>query len=522
MLFTRTIRRKMVFFLALVLVMLVTLSLGGISGLASYRNAVRDLDFSINNCPRRSDVALAVGELFNPFRELDPAQVPEPGQAAAMEFQRKEFAQHLAHAREEIIAYRRKLDVLPPADVTSQRVIAESLLYRIDIGLKHLADQEAALSRPEERSVAVAAIHAELNALLPVIADLPDYQHGLNRTLRNAREAYRAYFLLVCITGALSLGLFLGLMRYGYIGIFQPLRRLHQGALRVAQGDFDYRVTIASRDEMAELAESFNKMTARFKEITADLDRQVRERSKQLVRSERLAGVGFLAAGVAHEINNPLSAMAMAAESLEHRLSGVLAELPEAERTVILRYLHMMQSEAERCRNITARLLDFSRGQEATARHNTDLTGIVREVLSMVQHMSKYRDRQVRFARTEACFAEVNGAEIKQVVLNLVANSLESMEPRKTLYVDISEQVDQVVISFRDEGCGMTPEVLDNLFEPFFTQRKDGKGTGLGLSISQRIIGDHGGTIEAHSDGPNLGSTFLVHLPRKAAARAAA
>jgi signal transduction histidine kinase len=268
---------------------------------------------------------------------------------------------------------------------------------------------------------------------------------------------------------------------------------------------------------MAELAESFNKMTERFQATTRDLDRKVRERSKQLVRSERLAGIGFLAAGVAHEINNPLQAMGMAAESLQTRMSELLADAPQDETSIVNTYLGLIQSETERCQQITRRLLDFARGQDNTTRTRVDLTQVVREVLSMVHHMSKFQDRRIVFPEDRPCFAEVNGPEIKQVVLNLVSNALESMNANGTLKISLREEMDQVALYFTDDGCGMTRDVIENLFEPFFTQRRDGKGTGLGLSISQRIIGDHGGTIEAKSEGPGKGSTFVVHLPRRAA-----
>jgi signal transduction histidine kinase len=271
-----------------------------------------------------------------------------------------------------------------------------------------------------------------------------------------------------------------------------------------------------SNDEMAELADSFNQMTERFQANTRDLDRKVRERSKQLVRSERLAGIGFLAAGVAHEINNPLQAMGMAGESLQSRMVELLADAPEADQSIVHSYLSLIQSEADRCQQITRKLLDFARGQQVT-RMRFDLTQIIREVLSMVQHMSKFQNRKIEFPQERPCYVEVNGPEIKQVVLNLVANALESMDEKGSLRISLSEEMDQVVLVFEDNGCGMSRDIIENLFEPFFTQRRDGKGTGLGMSISQRIIGDHGGTIEAKSDGPGKGSTFLVHLPRRAA-----
>jgi signal transduction histidine kinase len=278
---------------------------------------------------------------------------------------------------------------------------------------------------------------------------------------------------------------------------------------------------VGTRDEIADLAHSFNLMTLRFQEIRADLDRQVNERSQQLVRSERLAGIGFLAAGVAHEINNPLSAICMAAESLEERVAPLLENDDPGDAAVVKQYLRMMQTESFRCRQITERLLDFSRGRDQS-RDLVDLTHLVREVVAMVQYLSKYRERRIEFEREEACYAEVNGAEVKQVVLNLIANALDAMDKGGTLRISLEDQTDQVVLEFRDNGCGMSSETLSHIFEPFFTNKQDGQGTGLGLSITHRIVQQHGGTICAASAGPDAGSTFVVRLPRKAAQRSAA
>jgi signal transduction histidine kinase len=278
---------------------------------------------------------------------------------------------------------------------------------------------------------------------------------------------------------------------------------------------------LATHDEMAELAEAFNMMTGRFQEIAVDLDRQVQERSRQLVRSERLAGVGFLAAGVAHEINNPLSAIAMAAESLEGRVLAIVDALEPAEAAVVRQYLRMIQEESFRCREITERLLDFSRGRDAV-RESTDIARLVSEVVAMVQHLSKYREKKIHFESSEPCYAEVNGPEIKQVVLNLVANGLDAVPRGGTLEIRLRQKTDELSIDFVDNGCGMTAEVIERLFEPFFTNKQGGQGTGLGLSISHRIISQHGGTISATSPGEGLGSTFTVRLPRRASSQAAA
>ncbi|MEM1062629.1 MAG: HAMP domain-containing sensor histidine kinase, partial [Planctomycetota bacterium] len=305
------------------------------------------------------------------------------------------------------------------------------------------------------------------------------------------------------------------LIWFVYSKVFGPLRELHRCVTRVAHGDFDYDVPVRRRDEIGELAEAFNQMTARFRETRDGLDRQVRERSMQLVRSERLAGVGFLSAGVAHEINNPLSAIAMAAESFETRADRLFGCLTPTDRAWAGKKLAMIQRESFRCQTITRRLLDFARGS-GTERHDADLNTLVGEVLELVSHMTKFKDRSIVFEPGDPAFAAVNAGEIKQVMLNLVSNSLAATDPGGTLKIEVVGTTDTALLTFADDGCGMSEETIEHLFEPFFTRQRDGRGTGLGMSISNRIVTDHGGTIEVASDGEGLGSTFTVTLPRKA------
>src|SRR5205085_6941282 len=132
-----------------------------------------------------------------------------------------------------------------------------------------------------------------------------------------------------------------------YRWMFNPIRSLHQAAGRVAQGDFDHRIEVHSGDELQDLGDAFNDMTSRLQEMYRDLAHQVNERSRQLVRSERLASVGFLAAGVAHEINNPLASIAFCSEALESRLADALPQVT-ADGEVITKYLKMIQQEAFR------------------------------------------------------------------------------------------------------------------------------------------------------------------------------
>jgi signal transduction histidine kinase len=332
-----------------------------------------------------------------------------------------------------------------------------------------------------------------------------------NRRIEEARSSYRSSMAIVistCISGMLLLA---WLTRFFYGWVFYPIRDLDQGVGRIAQGDFEHRIEVHSGDEMEDLAAAFNDMTGRLREMYRDLSHQVNERSRQLVRSERLASVGFLAAGVAHEINNPLASIAFCSEALEGRLAGKLA-CAANEGEVISKYLRMIQQEAFRCKAITQRLLEFSRGGERR-REPTDLAELIQGVLDMVQHLQNCKGKQIVFEPRGRLVAWVNGQEIKSVVLNLVVNALDSMDDGGTLTILLASRDRMAEILFADTGCGMSAEVLENIFEPFFTRSRTGKGTGLGLSISHRIISQHRGEIEASSSGPNQGSTFRVRLP---------
>ena len=356
----------------------------------------------------------------------------------------------------------------------------------------------------------------ELDKLQQLTWVLPSYLHErIHGFADEVKGQYRALIALTWITTILAVLLLFLVLRLFYTWVFRPLRVLVKGARRVAAGEFGYRIKLETRDEIGELADAMNDTTARFEAIRDDLDRQVRERTKQVVRSEQLASVGFLAAGVAHEINNPLQSIALCSESLESRVEEVLDAAPtiaDADRDCIRNYLRMIQEEAFRCKGITERLLDFSRMGDVN-RQSTDLRELVQGVIDMVGHLGRYQDKQLELAPGEHLIAPVNSQELKQVVLNLITNGLDSLSPGGLLAIELNRTRDAAEIVFTDNGCGMTDEVLKHLFEPFFTRRRSGQGTGLGLSITYRIVADHGGQIDVHSDGPGQGSRFRVSLP---------
>ena len=309
--------------------------------------------------------------------------------------------------------------------------------------------------------------------------------------------------------------IFIAILTCGLRWISGPVREIARGCTRIANGDIGYRLPPVClwQGEFADVVASVNCMADRFQQAEEDLQYKVRERSEQLFRSQRLANVGFLAAGVAHEINNPLSAISMAAESLEFRLYEML-DTQDDEAKLIMDRIAMIRRESRRCGDITKRLLDFSRGERG-GKLSVDIAELIREVLVMVDHLGRYSDREVIVDANRPVFAEVDPAQMKQVILNLVANALQATDPGGQVSISLQEQVDNFLLVVSDDGCGMNSETLQHIFDPFFTTQETGQGTGLGLCITHRIIQDHGGTVTPTSDGEGRGSSFRIRTPRR-------
>jgi signal transduction histidine kinase len=371
-------------------------------------------------------------------------------------------------------------------------------------------------------------LEGEIERLRELAAQLPSHLHRrLGELSGEVRSQYHAAIVLAWVTFVSALVLLAVATQVFRTSVAKPVMLLVGAARRFAAGDYSHRLTLTTRDEMGELAEAINRMMASFQRTRAELDQQVQDRTNQVIRSEQLASVGFLAAGVAHEINNPLAAIAMCAESLEGRLADLTADAPArtAEWDVFRNYLDTIGKESFRCKQITEKLLDFSRMGDSQ-RRPTELRGLVDDVVEMVRHLGKYKQKEIDFLPGEPVIAEVDPQEMKQVLLNLVTNGLDSLDAdgRVTVRVERvgSAARPQARIVVTDNGCGMTDEVKRHLFEPFFTRRRGGQGTGLGLSITYRIIEEHHGELTAHSEGPGAGSTFTVTLPTEQPAAAMA
>ncbi len=350
---------------------------------------------------------------------------------------------------------------------------------------------------------------------------------GMAKFSSDVRGQYRAWIGVAWSCTVMAFVTVAALLWFFRSLVVKPFSTLLAGSRLVVDGQFDHRIDLGTGDELSELAEAMNGMTDRFQTTLAqlncvnkDLDQQVQQRTREVIQNEQLASVGFLAAGVAHEINNPLATIAWSAESLVSRVSETTMK-PAGERIyddelcdALRTNLQRIEDEAYRCKGITEKLLDFSRLSEVQ-RASTELVELVADVVAMVTKVGKYKCKTIRMHGSKSLIADVNPQEIRQVVLNLVTNALESVDTDGAVDVTIGKSDSMATIVVADNGCGMSDEVLQHIFEPFFTRRRDGSGTGLGLSITYRIISQHGGSLVASSDGAGRGSKMEIHLPLK-------
>jgi two-component system, NtrC family, sensor kinase len=521
------IRNKLQLGLGLLAVSVLTLFGSAYYGLYAYRGLVKSLSARAAEFPLADKLRDHVAELHevltqvNDRHELGLADeslsVTNSGQDLLL---RQNYFAQLDQFCKTLDDYRDQLDTnrLRTNDSISDDSYERETLAKIDGVLKSIGqqDDEGGLDWLLDNQAKVSQLRSDVETLRTLTAELPRHLHERFRDLASdVRNQYRWAISLTWGMVLLATALIVAAVQLFRKWIARPLETLARGSREVAAGKFDHRIQLDSDDEMRELAEAMNAMTTRFQEVRDDLDSQVRERTKQVVRSEQLASVGFLAAGVAHEINNPLASIAMCSESLEGRLAALLkgtGDANAAERDVVRSYLEMIQKEAFRCKQITEKLLDFSRSSDPE-RHNTDMRELVTGVIEMLRHLGKYQSREVRLLDGDPVIAEVCPQEMKQVVLNLITNGLDSLEPGGKVTISITTRGADMQLVVQDDGCGMTDDVIQHLFEPFFTRRRNGQGTGLGLSITYRIVEEHHGQIIAHSDGVGRGSRFTVTLP---------
>lgn len=235
-----------------------------------------------------------------------------------------------------------------------------------------------------------------------------------------------------------------------------------------------------------------------------------RTAQESILQSEKLAAIGQLAAGVMHEINNPLATISACVAALEGRIE----EAGPALQPALREYLEIVEKEVQRCTRIVDQLLDFSR-PKGSAKAPVAVNALVEDTLFLLKHHKRFR----RVAVTRALAPALppvrgNAEQLIQVLMALLLNAADAVEHGGTLTVrtGLAPRPDEVVVAVEDTGPGIPPAELSKIFEPFYTTKPQGRGTGLGLSICYGIIEDHRGRIEAASQ-VGRGSTFQVFLP---------
>jgi two-component system NtrC family sensor kinase len=325
--------------------------------------------------------------------------------------------------------------------------------------------------------------------------------------------------LAFSVIAILSVVLLLVLLFISTTRIIHPIHEMVYATQRIAEGDLSHKVNIESKDEIGFLADSFNRMTADLKtanekllEWGRTLEKKVEERTKELseaqahlLQTEKLASLGKLAAGVAHEINNPLGGILIYSHLL---LEDLEKNSPYYEN------LEKIVKETTRCKDIVKGLLEFARPKEPEAT-STNVNELLDKSLLLVESQSLFQNIQVKKQYAEDLpLIVADSSQLQQVFMNIILNAADAMSGngRLTLRTHLDSSGKDLVIEFTDTGPGIKEEDMKKIFDPFFTTKEVGHGTGLGLSISYSIIRKHQGTIDVQSTFGE-GATFTIKLP---------
>lgn len=333
-----------------------------------------------------------------------------------------------------------------------------------------------------------------------------------NARLDRSRQLLVTYFVLDFIL-LLGLGSFV-LSRI----VVNPVNRLLAATEKITGGQYGQRLNMSGSSELVQLASAFNEMAAALEakdrqvaeqmaaltQANSDL-RQAREES---VRTEKMASIGLLAAGMAHEIGTPLAAIMGYAE---------LSTGEQSDSSAIEDYAHRITDECTRIDRIVRGLLDFSR-QRTPSGEDADVCAVVHSTVELMQQQGIFKQRIVQTEINEELLpANCDQHQLQQVIINLLLNSRDATSPGGTITIRAIQENAGIRLDVIDSGTGISDESMKHIFDPFFTTKPPGKGTGLGLAISARIIEGFGGQISAvNNDG--VGSCFTVLLPLSRAA----
>jgi two-component system, NtrC family, sensor kinase len=364
--------------------------------------------------------------------------------------------------------------------------------------------------------------HSKSTAVLGVL-DIVYSLDDIDRKMQTSAITMAALSLGFIVIAALSVGFFVHRL------VYLPLRDLEIGAGRLSTGNLEQAIPVRSEDEFGQLAASFNAMTVALRNSQSELrewghtlEQKVEKRTQELriaeaetARTEKLASVGLLAAGIAHELNNPLTGVLTFTSLLRKKMPDGSADAED---------LDLVIRETKRCAAIIRRLLDFAR-EKAPEKNFTDLNQVIEDTARIIERPASFRDIEIAMDLDRTLPPVwVDADLIKQVIMNMLVNAQHAIEHEGSITVRSRrspepkspesgvEPMPMVEIAIIDTGCGIPEKNLKRIFDPFFTSKEVGKGTGLGLSVSHGIVKAHGGLIEVESR-IGEGSTFRIYLP---------
>lgn len=390
----------------------------------------------------------------------------------------------------------------------------EELAAALELARQSLADGQPAVQQ-------VARINAALNHVRQLAESIALHvQSVVDHGEMQRRWTWIMLSSLVAVVGLLAV--YMGVRQYRMV--MRPLRRLLAATQKIGAGQFDQRLPDEPYQQFHQLSRGFNRMAEALQRLYQQMDNESQKVGRELVRSERLASVGFLAAGVAHEINNPLGVI------LGH--SELAARQPQDASTA--ESLEIIREQTMRCKEITEQLLSLARPEDGPMRA-VRLTELLEQMRVMAQAIGPIRDQQITLNievpddAPDTLAVRGHAAQLKQVLLNLMLNACDAIVQRHgdsggRLTLALDPQIGTIHLCVIDNGVGLSRQMLEQVFEPFFTRRQvdplheqpptsSRRGVGLGLTICQAIVSRHDGRIWAQSDGANTGCCMVVALP---------
>jgi signal transduction histidine kinase len=322
--------------------------------------------------------------------------------------------------------------------------------------------------------------------------------------ITSTQKTLLAGLVLLCILGPLFV-----YKTASYISA--PIKRLAEITRKISEGDISLRAPLKEQDETYSLAISFNTMLDNLQQTQQSLKESLEllnEKQAQLVESEKRASMGFLVAGIAHELNNPLNNISLRAEIVNE-------EIKDFPNEILKEYTHDIITQSNRAHKIINNLLDFARARRSSDMKQQDIVRIIEDSLTLVSN--QFRVSNIKVNKTvpgTPVYVNGNHSKLEQVLVSIISNAFQAMVDSGTLTViaEPDNENNTVHIKISDTGRGIPKEDLKNIFEPFYTTKPPSEGTGLGLSVSSTLVKEHNGEISVESKELE-GTTFTITLP---------